>query len=169
MQVVNVVLLDEGIKTAFISLVREYLPGSDEEKIKKHAERYPKTFLALMMKEEVIGVAFGWPRSLDVPGDNSFTLDGIAIKEEFQKNGYGKLLLDEFEKNVKEYGFSLIGVGSAGGYVEKFYMKNGYIPKMYKVYEESGITVAEIFETVEAYYNCQRETDGFVVMEKIVK
>ncbi|MGN0164914.1 MAG: GNAT family N-acetyltransferase [Lachnospiraceae bacterium] len=82
------------------------------------------------------GIAFGWARQLDVPEDCSFTLDGIAVKEQYRRRGLGSLLLKKFESCASGYGFNRIGVGSAEGCAEEFYIRNGYAPKEYKVFGE---------------------------------
>lgn len=126
----------------YLALAAEYLPDSEKEKMERRAGRYPRAFVALAIEAELAGVAFGWPRELDAPGDSSFTLDGIAVREPYQRKGYGRLLLRAFESAAGEYGYPAVSVGSAGGYVEKFYLDNGYIPREYKIWTDCGIKVA---------------------------
>lgn len=151
----------------YFALAAEYLPGSEKEKMKRRAEHYPRAFVALASGGELAGVAFGWPRELDAPGDSSFTLDGIAVREPYQRKGYGRLLLRAFESAADEYGYPAVSVGSAGGYVEKFYLDNGYIPREYKICTECGIKVACTFSNMEDYRTYRRpDVEGFVVLEK---
>lgn len=115
----------------------------------------------------MIGVVFGWPRNLDAPEDESFVIDGICIQEPFQKHGYGSLLLQAMEHACLLYGCPSISLGSAGGYVEHYYIKNGYEPICYKVYREQGIAVEKEYTSIEDYEKYQRKNeDGFVVMTK---
>ncbi|MCI9322190.1 MAG: GNAT family N-acetyltransferase [Lachnospiraceae bacterium] len=151
----------------YLALAAEYLPDSEKEKMERRAGRYPRAFVALAIEAELAGVAFGWPRELDAPGDSSFTLDGIAVREPYQRKGYGRLLLRAFESAAGEYGYPAVSVGSAGGYVEKFYLDNGYIPREYKIWTDCGIKVAYTFSDLEDYRNYRRpDGEGFVVLEK---
>lgn len=163
----EIVSLNEKNSVGFYGLAAEYLPDSSPEKMRERSELFPEAFIALERDGQVIGVCFGWARGLDVHEDKSFVLDGIAVKSDFQKNGYGKILLDAFEKAVSGYGYSLISVGSAGGYVEKFYIDCGFIPKEYKVWEGRSPKVEKAFENMADYVSYERKnSNGFVVMEK---
>ena len=162
----EIVLLNPEIEADFYALAAEYLPGSDPEKMKRFAEMFPEAFIALAYEGEIIGVAFGWLRSCVAPEDKSFSLDGIAVRYDHQKKGYGKLLLAEFEKAAAKYS-SVVSVGSAGGYVEKFYIDCGFVPKEYKVWDGGGIAVEKTFDSFEDYCSYTRKNeDGFVVMVK---
>lgn len=164
---INITYLSGENENAFFAIAAEYLPDSEEEKMRQRVKQYPKAFVALAAGGELAGVAFGWPRKLDAPEDSSFTLDGIAVKETLQRNGYGKILLGAFEKAAKEYGYSCISVGSAGGYVEKFYIDNGFVPIEYKICTDNGIELFHEFTDLEDYLSYKRpNVDGFVVLEK---
>lgn len=167
MSQIEAVSLNEKNFAEFIGLAAEYLPGSSPEKMRERSKLFPEAFIALAHQGKVIGICFGWPRGLDVPEDRSFVLDGIAVTSDLQKNGYGKILLAAFEKAALGYGYSLVSVGSAGGYVEKFYMDCGFIPKEYKIWEAGSPKVEKTFENAEDYFLYKRKNpDGFVVMEK---
>lgn len=160
-------LLNKSNERDFYELAAQYLPGSSHDKMKKYAVLFPKAFIALNLGGELIGVAFGWSRGLEFPDDDSFALDGIAIKYEYEKRGYGKILLKAFEEAARGYGASAVSLGSADGYVEKFYMDCGYIPKEYKVWVHGAPESEKLFESVDEYYTYQRRgAGGFVVMEK---
>lgn len=170
MEQVKIALLNEENTAGFFALAAEYLPGSSQEKMRERAEIFPNAFIALTRSGEVIGVCFGWGRKLDVPEDSSFVLDGIAVREEYQKMGYGKILMEVFEKAAAGYGYSLLSVGSAGEYVEKFYMDCGFIPKEYKVWSGASATVEKAFADTADYFSYERKkSDGFVVMEKTIR
>lgn len=159
--------LNQNNAKEFYDLAAEYLPGSNQDKMKAYAAMFPKAFIALVQNHEIIGVAFGWDRKLEHPEDNSFVLDGIAIKYEYEKRGYGKALLKAFEEAAGSYGASVVSLGSAGGYVEKFYMDCGYIPKEYKVWVNGVPVIEKVFESIDDYKTYQRKSvDGFVIMEK---
>lgn len=164
---ITIAPLTTATETAFYRLVDEYLPDSDPIQLKHFYELFPKAFLVLLQNDEVIGVAFGWHRKLQVPEDDSFVLNGIAIRYDHQKKGYGKQLLRAFEQTVKEYGAPAVSLGSAGGYVEKFYIDCGYTPTEYKVWENGTPMVEKRFTNLEEYSSYLRgEEDGFVVMYK---
>lgn len=76
MRQAEIVYLSEENIADFFALATEYLPGSDEEKIRRRAGRYPRAFVALVTEGELAGVAFGWPRELDAPEDKSFRWTG---------------------------------------------------------------------------------------------
>lgn len=163
----QLVYLNEENSAGFYGLAAEYLPDSSLEKMRERAEIFPKAFIALEHNGEVIGVCFGWARKLDAPKDSSFVLDGIAVRQDFQKKGHGKTLLGAFEKAASGYGYSLISVGSAGGYAEKFYTNCGFIPKEYKVWENGSAKAEKTFSSAADYFSYKRkDADGFVVMEK---
>ncbi len=50
-------------------------------------------------------------RKLQVPKDDSFVLNGIAVREEYHRKGYGTLLLQAFEETAKEYGATEVSLG----------------------------------------------------------
>lgn len=154
-------------REAFYVLAAEYLPGSDVQKMRRFEKLYPEAFLVMLLEEKVIGAAFGWPRRWADPEDESFTLDGIAVRVEYQNKGFGKQLLTAFESAAARYGAPCVSVGSAGGYVERFYIENGYVPKQYKVWDDEGPVVEKVFESMEDYASyVRKDEDGFVVMEK---
>lgn len=160
-------LLNKDNAKEFYDLAAEYLPDSNQDKMKEYAVIFPKAFIALVQNHEIIGVVFGWDRKLEHPEDNSFVLDGIAIKYVYEKRGYGKILLKAFEESARGYGASVVSLGSAGGYVEKFYMDCGYLPKEYKVWDNGVAVTEKVFESINDYKTYQRKSvDGFVVMEK---
>ena len=167
MEQLRIIPLTPETKPTFYRLVEEYLPDSDPVQLKEYAELYPNAFLVLLQNSEVIGVAFGWERKLKFPEDDSFVLNGIAVRHDKQRKGYGKQLLQAFEQAAKEYGAPSVSLGSAGGYVEKFYINCGYTPTEYKVWENGASLVEKRFDTIEDYYSYSRKNeDGFVVMCK---
>lgn len=159
-------LLNSNNEKQFYDLAGEYLPGSSPEKMRKYAAVFPELFIALMLGSEVIGAAFGWHRKPE-HNDDSFVLDGIAVKHGYTRSGYGRQLLSAFEKAAKNYGAETVSVGSAGGYVEKFYIACGYTPKEYKVWKNSAPEIEKTFDSLQDYYSYNRtDPNGFVVMAK---
>lgn len=166
----KIVPINEENREGFYRLMEEYLPGSEPEQVKSLEKEYGGAYLAVMEEGSVVGVAFGWPRRLADPSDSSFTLDGIAVCEAFQKRGYGAQLLTAFVEAAKEYGCDSVSVGSAGGYVEKFYRDNGFTPECYKVYTEEGIRVERYFSSLEEALGYERkDPNGFLVLRRIFR
>jgi GNAT superfamily N-acetyltransferase len=60
------------------------------------------------------------------PRTTRSSFKGIAVEANLWRHGIGSALLAEFERRVRDRGYSRIGLGSAGGYVDAFYEKNGY-------------------------------------------
>lgn len=156
-------------KELYYAFCAEYLPGSEPEKMKRYEKLFPEAFLAATENDEIIGAVFGWSRKIEFSEDESFALDGIAVRYDCQKNGIGSRLLERFEKAAESYGAETVSVGSAGGYVEKFYIDRGYIPQCYKLWIDNKPVIAKEFSTIADYYSYEREDDGgFVVMEKSI-
>lgn len=158
----------------FLLIMREYLPGSSEEWVRSMYLKYPSAFIGYYKEGQLIGVCYGWPRSEVVPQDSSFTLDGIAIIHPYHAMGRGKKLIACFEEAVRTLKFETITVGSANGYVERFYWNCGYRPIEYKVQTLDGKMVVISLQTEDMYYNLNRNEilerehgiGGFIVFEK---
>ncbi len=167
MSKISCIRLGPSVEDAFYALTAEYLPDSDPQRMRELSAEYPEAFLALMDGETLIGAAFGWPRALADPSDPSFTLGGIVIHWNWQRQGHGKRLLAAFEQAAASCGAPRVSVGSAGGYVEDFYLGCGYRPKEYKVWQDGAIRVEKTYRDLEDYRSYRRiGSDGFVVMEK---
>ncbi|MCL2287515.1 MAG: GNAT family N-acetyltransferase [Firmicutes bacterium] len=113
-------------------IVEEYLGGT--ENIKAICRDYPATVAGYYIDDRLVGCAYGFPSPWG--DDKCFSLDGIAIEWDYKAQGRGSKLLQFWEKCVYELGFSRVDVGSAGGYVEHFYLKNGYKPIELKILVE---------------------------------
>jgi ribosomal protein S18 acetylase RimI-like enzyme len=72
----------------------------------------------------VVGFALGRER-----GDDHVELAGIGVREAYTRLGIGSRLLDAFESAAADAGFERVSLGSAGGYVDEFYLANGYEPE----------------------------------------
>lgn len=154
-------------EAAFYALCAEYLPDSDPERMRLMQQKYPHAFLCMLDGDTLMGAAYGWPRAEADPADSSYTLDGIVIQWDYMKHGLGKQLLRAFEQAAARDGAPAVSVGSAGGYVEKFYLDCGYLPREYKVWQGSAPFVEHAFTGVEDYRAYARQNnDGFVVFEK---
>ncbi len=56
----DITLLNKKNEKEFFALAAEYLPGSDQDKMREFAAIFPEAFIALMDGDEVIGLDFGW-------------------------------------------------------------------------------------------------------------
>lgn len=159
----QIIPLRSEYQSSFESLVAEYLPGSEPETILfKHATGQGIILLAIR-DEQVVGCAFGWPTVR--PGE--FMLDGITVSYVLWRNGIGSALLSVFEAEAAKREFSLVSLGSAEGFVERFYMKNGYRPTCYKIERDGAYVMVKKFRSTDEYEAYERpDGHGFVVMEK---
>lgn len=152
----------------FFALAAEYLPDSDQDRMRRFAQLYPEAFLTLSLDGRVIGVAYGWFRRHFAPEDPSFTLDGICIEYDCWRKGYGTRLMAAFEAAARDYGAQAVSVGS-GLVAEPFYIACGYFPKEYKVWVDGKPWVEKTFATLAEYSAYERqEPDGFIVLEKVL-
>lgn len=101
-------------------------------------EALPELLLGAYHEGEFVGFALG------VRGEDSdIELRGIGVVESHRRNGIASALLGHLEENAAELGFETIGLGSAGGYVDEFYIANGYEPESILVRFDSGTVPAE--------------------------
>ena len=105
------------------ALADEYVP--DPPLSASLAERAGLAIVAVTGAGRVVGVCFGSVRG-DAAG-----IAGIAVEHSFAGAGIGSRLLGRFELDARAAGASTISVGSAPGYVEHFYAKNGFLPTNY--------------------------------------
>jgi GNAT superfamily N-acetyltransferase len=109
-------------------IVAEYLPGTGLGDLRKYYDTCPAVFLGYYINGMLEGVVYGFEVE---PGH--FSLDGIAMSWDYKGKGRGSRLIASFEKQVKALGCRKITLGSADGYVEHFYLKNGYTPVEMKI------------------------------------
>ena len=153
------------------NLVKEYLPGTDD--IKSICRNYPAAVVGYYLDSALIGCAYGFASPWE--GEKRFSLDGIAIAHPFNASGRGGKLLKFFERCVYDLSHRCIDLGSAGGYVERFYIKNGYTPIELKVLVEDdgwkekqqgyAFPVAEI-QTQGEYTKLVLAVNDYAAMDK---
>ena len=51
--------------------------------------------------------------------------------DRYAGRGFGSRLLQYFDRQIERAGYTVCSLGSAGGYVEHFYIKNGYRPNKF--------------------------------------
>ena len=95
--------------------------------------RYPDLFVACRMSVKTIGICYGWPAIKEGRDQGTICLQGIAVLGKFAGKGYGSRLLRFFEGQVERMGGHTVTLGSAGGFVDHFYIKNGYGPVSYMI------------------------------------
>jgi GNAT superfamily N-acetyltransferase len=109
-------------------LAVEFLGESDTHALAADYAAHPELAIALEVDGAVMGVAFGHP-----DGDGGATLEGITVDDAWTARGLGSRLLARFEQAAADASYRDVGLGSAGGYVEHFYLKNGYHQKEYMI------------------------------------
>lgn len=83
----------------------------------------PELFVGAYDAGDLVGFCTGHER---VAG--AVSLNGIAVEKSSVCRGIGTTLLAAFEERVVSLDYERIGVGSAGGYVDEFYLQNDYEP-----------------------------------------
>ncbi|WP_433562189.1 GNAT family N-acetyltransferase [Nocardia sp. CA-151230] len=107
-------------------LAVEYLHGA--EGVDRCWAWRPDLVVSALLGGQVVGVCFASPGF-----GTGIVVDGIAVDGNFAGRGIGSKLLSAWEVAAGAAGFTEVTVGSAGGYVEHFYEKNGYRPVEYCV------------------------------------
>ena len=137
----------------FWEIQKEYLDKWNFDYLEEEYSRHPELYIGCYDGGKLIGIAYGFVRG------NIVTLQGIAVVHENWRMGIGSKILKFFENMVKQTGKKTIGVGSAEGFVEKFYFKNGYRPVEIQAKDKQGKIIKK--EKVESY------EDGFRKKEKL--
>ena len=104
-------------------MYREYLAEPSDPPWQQLLLPSPGVSVGCLVDGRVTGVAYGRPSPRKT---GSITLRGIAVQSQWAKRGHGSRLLGFFEARVRERGYDVVGLASAGGYVDHFYEKNGY-------------------------------------------
>jgi GNAT superfamily N-acetyltransferase len=109
-------------------LAVEFLGESDTHALAADYAAHQELAIALEVDGAVMGVAFGHP-----DGAGGATLEGITVDDACTARGLGSRLLARFEQAAADAGYRDVGLGSGGGYVEHFYLKNGYHQTEYMI------------------------------------
>jgi GNAT superfamily N-acetyltransferase len=125
--------LRPGQLAAAAELALEFLGQSGADVLHADFAAFPELAIALTVDGAVAGVAFGHPDRED-----GATLEGITVDDAHTARGLGSLLLARFEQAAADAGYHDVNLGSAGGYVEHFYLKNGYQQAEYMVITPGG-------------------------------
>ncbi len=114
-------------------LAAEFLGESAAHALMAGLGAHPELAFVLSVDGTVAGVAFGHPDA-----EGGVTLEGIAIAGPHAGRGLGSTLLARFEQAAAAAGYSNVNLGSGPGYVERFYLKNGYRQTEYMVVIPDG-------------------------------
>ena len=147
-----------------VQLKAEYLDDQPFEEFTAFYQRYPELFVGLFNDNRLIGICFGWPLSEQFPEEKEqIALQGIAVNSEFAAQGLGSKLLNFWEDQVANRGDRFISVGSAPGYVERFYLKHGYQPIQYLVYGREDSLAAALTDKGFEVVRTRRVGDSILV------
>jgi predicted N-acetyltransferase YhbS len=157
-----------GDEPGALALVGALLPGM-EEAFRRCAARAPELALVAVEGAEVVGVCFA-----EVPHEGEgVVLDGLAVDGDRTRERLGSRLLAAFEERVGAAGFRRVSLGSAEGYVEQFYLQNGYIPVEFQVTTteeepplDDALEVMRFRETDDALVLNVASENGYTQAEK---
>lgn len=147
------------------NLVREafwnvYQPGCDEHFIVNQYRDNPdfikELSLVLELDNKIIGYIMFSKAQIDC--DNGTKLDVVtfgplAIHPDFQRKGFGKILVDYSLEKAKDLGYTCVFICGNG----EFYGKSGFIPATTK-----GIRYADDPEGEALYFLCKELKENFL-------
>ncbi len=101
------------------------LTGRDESPnvVRGWYDIHPELLVGAFADGELVEFALG------IYDHEGVHLKGIGVREEHRREGIGSALLSRVEEAAGERDADRISLGSAGGYVDKFYLANGYQPE----------------------------------------
>ena len=147
------------------NLVREafwnvYQPGCDEHFIVNQYRDNPdfikELSLVLELDNKIIGYIMFSKAQIDC--DNGTKLDVVtfgplAIHPDFQRKGFGKILVDYSLEKAKDLGYTCVFICGNG----EFYGKSGFVPATTK-----GIRYADDPEGEALYFLCKELKENFL-------
>ena len=163
----NFTIRQEESKDFFIveNLVREafwnvYQPGCDEHFIvnqyRDNSDFIKELSLVLELDNKIIGYIMFSKAQIDC--DNGTKLDVVtfgplAIHPDFQRKGFGKILVDYSLEKAKDLGYTCVFICGNG----EFYGKSGFVPATTK-----GIRYADDPEGEALYFLCKELKENFL-------
>ncbi|PSQ42645.1 hypothetical protein BRD17_08195 [Halobacteriales archaeon SW_7_68_16] len=91
--------------------------------VRKWHEDHPRLLVGAFDGDELVGHALG----LAPDGDGgAVELAGLSVVESHRRRGIGSRLVAAIERRAATAGYDRITLGSAGGYVDEFYLASGY-------------------------------------------
>ncbi|MFB6270026.1 MAG: GNAT family N-acetyltransferase [Halobacterium sp.] len=149
---VDVRRVPEADFAAVYDLLCERVGDRDRETVRSWFDATPELFQgAYDDGDGLVGFALGRERS-----ETSAELAGIGVERAYTRRGIGSRLLAAFEDAAADAGYGRVSLGSAGGYVDEFYLANGYEP-------ESILVRKSRDESLDEY----READFAVLRERV--
>lgn len=145
---------DDGLESA--RRMHNQYTASDVSpgKFREWRRSFPDLVLGAYAGQELVGYCLG------VPGyDSGIELKAIAVRESYRRQGIASSLLDTVEENARRSGFERLSLGSAGGYVDEFYLANGYEPESILVRFETE-TIPEQYRDLPFDVIRERVDDG---------
>lgn len=110
---------------AFRRLHNRYVDRDESLKtVRDWYREHPELLLGAYDDGDLVGHALGRPRS-----EETVELSGISVAPTHRRRGIGSALLSAFEDRAAAQGFRRVELGSAGGYVDEFYLEHGYTPE----------------------------------------
>jgi GNAT superfamily N-acetyltransferase len=109
----------------------EYLGETDLHALSSAHRQLPYLFIGCFVRSGGTLVGLCIPAS---GRGREVSISGIAVRHDLWRQHLGTRLLRRFEREARGHGISRISVGSAGGYVERFYLSNGYRPAELYIY-----------------------------------
>lgn len=149
--------------TQLKQIVLEYLPGTSEIQLEKMYNECPEAFIGYYIDNILVGVCYGCRTNSEY-----FQLDGIAVICPHNAHGRGKKLLEFFESSVFKLGYRYISLGSAGGYVERFYIRNGYVPVELKILTKNKDFVSQTKDTKYPISYFQKQGQFIKLVIKVI-
>lgn len=163
----NFTIIQEEAKDFFTveNLVREtfwnvYQPGCDEHFIVKHYRSNPdfikELSLVLEVDDKIIGYIMYSKAQIDCNDGTKLdvaTFGPLAIYPDFQRQGFGKILVDYSLEKAKELGIPCVLICGSG----EFYGKSGFVPSTTK-----GIRYADDSERDAPYFLCKELKEDFL-------
>ncbi|MBQ1984073.1 MAG: N-acetyltransferase, partial [Spirochaetaceae bacterium] len=163
----NFTIRQEESKDFFIveNLVREafwnvYQPGCDEHFIvnqyRDNSDFIKELSLVLELDNKIIGYIMFSKAQIDC--DNGTKLDVVtfgplAIHPDFQRKGFGKILVDYSLEKAKDLGYTCVFICGNG----EFYGRSGFVPATTK-----GIRYADDPEGEALYFLCKELKENFL-------
>ena len=147
------------------NLVREafwnvYQPGCDEHFIVNQYRDNPdfikELSLVLEVDDKIIGYIMFSKAQIDCNDGSKvdvITFGPLAIHPDFQRKGFGKILVDYSLEKAKDLGYTSVFICGNG----EFYGKSGFVPATTK-----GIHYAEDPNGDALYFLCKELKDGFL-------
>jgi ribosomal protein S18 acetylase RimI-like enzyme len=122
---VDVRSVPEADFDAVYDLLCDRVGDRDRDVVRDWYDDRPELFRAAHDPGDgIVGFALGREHS-----DASAELAGIGVQASHTRRGIGSMLLAAFEDAAADAGYGCVTLGSAGGYVDDFYLENGYEPE----------------------------------------